>query len=105
MAPGTPLAAECGAARPRSARVVYGIAILPDLTNVISPHGCDRIASETQASVCLHLTTPRVPRCPTRRRGGMADAEDLKSSGRERPCGFESHRRHWTCDDPRETLP
>jgi hypothetical protein len=24
----------------------------------------------------------------------MADAEDLKSSGRERPCGFDSHRRH-----------
>ena len=23
------------------------------------------------------------------RRGGMADAEDLKSSGRERPCGFD----------------
>jgi hypothetical protein len=24
----------------------------------------------------------------------MADAEDLKSSGRERPCGFNSHRRY-----------
>ena len=33
------------------------------------------------------------------RRGGMADAEDLKSSGRERPCGFDSHRRYWTWDD------
>ena len=32
------------------------------------------------------------------RRGGMADAEDLKSSGRKRPCGFDSHRRYWTCD-------
>ena len=28
------------------------------------------------------------------RRGGMADAEDLKSSGRKRPCGFDSHRRY-----------
>ena len=31
---------------------------------------------------------------PESRRGGMADAEDLKSSGRERPCGFKSHRRY-----------
>src|SRR5208337_2934486 len=32
------------------------------------------------------------------RRGGMADAEDLKSSGRERPCGFDSHRRYSESD-------
>ena len=30
-----------------------------------------------------------------RRRGGMADAEDLKSSGGLLPCGFDSHRRHF----------
>ena len=28
----------------------------------------------------------------------MADAEDLKSSGRERPCGFDSHRRYSESD-------
>src|SRR3954452_15372537 len=28
------------------------------------------------------------------RRGGKADAEDLKSSGGEPPCGFDSHRRY-----------
>jgi hypothetical protein len=28
------------------------------------------------------------------RRGGKADAEDLKSSGGLPPCGFDSHRRH-----------
>ena len=28
------------------------------------------------------------------RRGGTAYAEDLKSSGGQPPCGFESHRRH-----------
>src|SRR5262249_28152327 len=36
----------------------------------------------------------RVSGNPPRRRGGMADAEDLKSSPGEPGCGFESHRRH-----------
>ncbi len=33
------------------------------------------------------------------RRGGMADAEDLKSSGGKPPCGFKSHRRYSTEPD------
>ncbi len=37
------------------------------------------------------------------RRGGMADAEDLKSSGGEPPCGFDSHRRY--CDRKRPDTP
>jgi hypothetical protein len=32
-----------------------------------------------------------------------ADAEDLKSSGRERPCGFDSHRRYSSWGDYQKT--
>ena len=39
------------------------------------------------------------------RRGGMADAEDLKSSGRKRPCGFDSHRRYSSCGLAHDRLP
>ncbi len=39
------------------------------------------------------------------RRGGMADAEDLKSSGGEPPCGFESHRRYSTGRDRKRQNP
>ena len=39
------------------------------------------------------------------RRGGMADAEDLKSSGRKRPCGFDSHRRYSESDRPNPESP
>jgi hypothetical protein len=31
---------------------------------------------------------------PACRCGEMADAQDLKSWGRKKPCGFESHHRH-----------
>ncbi len=35
----------------------------------------------------------------------MADAEDLKSSGRKRPCGFKSHRRYSTEPDSNRQTP
>ncbi len=40
-----------------------------------------------------------------RRRGGMADAEDLKSSEGRPSCGFESRRRHYDTDRHETTNP
>jgi hypothetical protein len=56
----------------------------------------ERIAASSLGRLFLCLRTfVRMMAKAGGRRGGMADAEDLKSSGRERPCGFDSHRRYF----------
>ena len=71
---------------PRVARV--GQRLTHDLAELAQPH-LPACAVARDCGTVRHRSPKPNCRC-----GEMADAQDLKSWGLKKPCGFESHHRH-----------